>query len=112
MKVGAVAALGGAGPDGVAASPAFAGLVVAHGGDNVIVDVAGFLERIGDAGGLLAGKFGDGVVERHELVRLQIALHEGIVSRSRGGSILRGGRMDVDGVLAAGGVEKECDVVA
>src|SRR4029077_15264064 len=48
----------------------------------------------------------------HEFVGFQIALHEGIVGRSHGGSVLQRGGMDVDGVFAAGGVKKECDVIA
>src|ERR1700757_3269803 len=111
MKIGTVAALGGAGPDGVAAAPAFACFVVAHGRDDVVVDVAGFLQRRGVSGGLLAGEVRDSVVEGHELVRLEVALHEGIVGGKGGGNVLHGGRMDVDGVLAAGGVKEERDVV-
>jgi hypothetical protein len=37
MEVRAVAALGGASPDGVAAAPAIAGFVVAHVGDDVLL---------------------------------------------------------------------------
>jgi len=44
MEIGAVAALCRASPDGVAAAPAFAGFVIAHGGEDVIVNVAGFLD--------------------------------------------------------------------
>src|ERR1700692_1283009 len=107
MKVGAVAVLGGAGPNGVAAAPAFAGFVVAHGGDDVIVNVAGFLGRGGVAGGLLVGEFGDGAVEWNELVGFEIPLHERVGGGIRCGGVLQGGRMDVDGMLAAGGVGKK-----
>src|SRR6266481_1858178 len=103
--------LGGASPDGVAASPAFAGFVVTHGSEDVIINVAGFLERRGVAGSLLAGEFGDGAVEGDELVGFEIALQERVVRGRDGGSILQRRRMDVDGVLAACGVEEESDVV-
>src|SRR5258708_19023127 len=103
--------LGSARPDGVAAAPAFAGFVVAHGGDDVIINVAGFLERRGIAGGLLAGEFGDGAVEGNKLVGFEIALQEGIVGGERGGGVLQCGGMDVHRVLAACGVEEESDVV-
>src|SRR5437899_9674540 len=105
MKVGAVAVLGGASPDGIAAAPAFAGFVVAHGGNDVIVNVAGFLERRSVAGGLLAGKFGDGAAKRNEFVRLEIALHQGIAGGS-GGDVLHRGGMDVYSVFAASGIEE------
>src|SRR5437879_3082004 len=105
MKVGAVAVLGGASPDGIAAAPTFAGFVVAHGGDDVIVDVAGFLERRSVAGGLLAGKFGGGADDGDGVVRLEIALHEGIAGGS-GGDVLHRGGMDVYSVFAASGIEE------
>src|ERR1700720_4625941 len=111
MEVGAVAVLGSAGPDGVAAAPAFAGFVVAHGGDDVIVNVAGFLERRGVSGGLLAGKFGDGAVEGDEFVGFKITLHQGIVGGRSGGGVLRRGGADVYSVFAAGGIEEKSDVV-
>src|SRR5258707_13288291 len=103
--------LGSARPDGVAAAPAFAGFVVAYGGDDVIVNVAGFLERRGVAGGLLAGEFGDGAAEGNEFVGFEIALQERVVGCGHGGGILQGGGMNVDGMLATGGVEEESDVI-
>src|SRR5215469_6520247 len=99
MEVGTVAALGGAGPHGVAAAPAFAGLVVAQVGDNVIVNVAGFLERCGVAGGLLAGEVGDGAAEGDEFVGFEIAPQERASGGKGGGSGAHGGRVQVYGVL-------------
>src|SRR5713101_8603542 len=49
VEVGAVAALGRAGPDGVTAAPALARLVIAHRGDHIVVDLSRFLERVADA---------------------------------------------------------------
>src|SRR5579872_340089 len=59
MEVGTVAALRSASPNGVAAAPAFAGFVVAHGGDDVFVDVSGFFDLRGVACGVLLGKLSD-----------------------------------------------------
>src|SRR5882724_9892317 len=73
MKIGAVATLRGARPHGVTAAPAFSGFVIAHRGDNVVVDVTGFLDGRRITGGVLLGKFGDRAVEGHEVVRLQVA---------------------------------------
>src|SRR5437773_12564738 len=46
VKIGAVAALGGASPDGIPVTPARAGLVVTQGGDDVVVNGAGLGERV------------------------------------------------------------------
>ena len=81
MEIGAVAPLGATGPDGVAAAPAFPGLVVAHGGENVVVEVAGFFESGGIARGVFAGQFGDGTVEGNELVGLKVTLEIWFVRR-------------------------------
>ena len=61
MEVGAISALGGASPDSVAAAPANTGFVIAHGGNHVLVDVAGFFKWSGVAGGVLPGELGDDV---------------------------------------------------
>jgi hypothetical protein len=53
----------GASPDGIAAAPAFARFVIAHGGEYVVVDVAGFLDWRGVASGVLFGEFGYGAIE-------------------------------------------------
>ncbi len=58
MEVGAVAFLGVAGIEHVAVSPAGSGFVVLHGGEDVIVDGAGFVEMIGLASSDLHGKIG------------------------------------------------------
>src|SRR4029077_16183996 len=74
MKIGAVATLRGTRPYGVASAPSFAGLVIAHGSDDVIVDVTGFLNWRGITGGMLPGKLGDRAGERNYFVGLQVAL--------------------------------------
>jgi hypothetical protein len=111
VEIGAIAALGSAGPDGVAAAPAFAGLVVAHGGDDVIVDVACLGECGGVTGGLLTRKIGDDACEGDELVGLKVALE---VRRGRivHGHEFGGRRIERYLMLEAGGDEMEGDVEA
>src|SRR5208282_3980276 len=46
MKVGAVAFLGVARIENIAVSPAGSGFVVAHGSEDVVVDGAGFVQRL------------------------------------------------------------------
>src|SRR5260370_35235267 len=64
MEVGAIAFLRVTGIENVAVSPASAGLVVAHGGENVVVDGTGFVERfrfaLGDFECQISGGTGDG----------------------------------------------------
>jgi hypothetical protein len=67
MKVRAVAALGIAAPDGVAAAPALSRFVVVHRGNNVVVDLAGLLNRRVRPSCVLLGKFGDNAGEWHQL---------------------------------------------
>src|SRR5258708_12052373 len=84
MEIGAIATLRSAGPDGVAAAPAFAGFVIAHGGEHVIVDMTGLLDGGGITGGVLPGKLGDGAVERNEFVGFEVAL-QAWIARHPGG---------------------------
>ena len=74
MEVSAVAFLRVAGIEHVAATPARSGLVVAHGGEDVVVNGAGFVERLrfvlGDFGRQISRQAGD----RNEYVRLKILL--------------------------------------
>ena len=74
MKVGAVALLGIAGIEHIAVSPARAGLVVAHGGEHVIVDGACLLERRGLAFGHFHRQVGRQSGDRDQFVRLQVFL--------------------------------------
>jgi hypothetical protein len=81
MKIGTIAALGGASPNSVATAPAFAGLVVVHGGVDVVVDTLSFGQIAGFAGSTLSGEFGDDSIQGNELVGLQIATQSGIARR-------------------------------
>src|SRR6266852_1611686 len=100
MEIGAVATLSSAGPDGVAAAPAFAGLVIAHGGEDVVVDVAGLLNGSGITGGVPFGEFGDRAGERNEFVRLEVPLQVRFGGH-RGGDVLECSRVEGDPMLAA-----------
>src|SRR5271169_3555410 len=53
VEIRAVATLGSAGPYGITVAPTGAGLVVAHSGDDVIVDCSCFLQGISDPTRLL-----------------------------------------------------------
>ena len=80
VEVGAIAALPAAGPYGVAAAPALTGLVVAHGGKDVVVDVASLGKCGRVPGGVLLGEIGDDTVKGDEFVWFEIALE---IRRSR-----------------------------
>src|SRR5947208_10602310 len=70
VKIGAVAALGGASPDGIPVTPARAGLVVTQGGDDVVVNGAGLGERVRKPVSLLRRKLLNGSLEGNEAVGL------------------------------------------
>src|SRR6266576_3811175 len=106
MEIGAVATLCSACPEGVAAAPAFAGFVIAHGGEHVIVDMAGLLDGGGITGSVLPGKLGDGAVERNEFVGFEVAL-QAWIARHRGGAVLKCSRVEGDLMLAADGRESQ-----
>src|SRR5260370_5834320 len=55
MEICAVAPRGSASPDGVPAAPALAGFVIAHGGENLVVDVTSLLVSGGVTGGVCRG---------------------------------------------------------
>src|SRR5258708_32706783 len=74
VEMSAVAALGGASPYRIAVSPTGAGLIVAHGGDDVVVDCARFRDWVLDSTCLLRRKFRDGPLKRHAAVWLEEAL--------------------------------------
>src|SRR6266852_7001685 len=74
MEISAVATLGRTGPYRIAVAPTRAGLVVAHGGDDVIVDCARFLQRVWDPTRLLCRELRDDAVERHAAVRFEKTL--------------------------------------
>src|SRR5713226_631520 len=71
VEIGAVAALGRAGPYRIAVTPTGAGLVVAHSGDDEVVDCPRSREWVLDSACLLRGEFRDGSVKRHATVRLK-----------------------------------------
>ena len=110
MEVGAVTALGGASPDGVAAAPAFAGFIVAHGGDDVLVNVASFLDLSGVARSVLLGEAGDGATEGHEFVGLKVTVERGIGGRDR--RVVYSGASESNFVFVASGGETKSDVEA
>src|SRR5260370_15009465 len=111
MEIGAIATLRSAGPDGVAAAPAFAGFVIAHGGEHVVVDVTSLLDGSGIPGGVLFGKLGDPAVERNEFVGLKESLQVRI-ARRRSGDSLEGSRVQGNPVLAAHGRESQHHIKA
>src|SRR6516164_6216612 len=76
MEVRAISSLGRACPNGVSLAPAFAGFVVTHRGNHVFVDVPRFFQLSGVTSRMLFRQLGDRAVERHELVRLKVALHK------------------------------------
>src|SRR5580698_3623076 len=82
VKVGAVSALGVAGPDDVAVAAAGRSLVVGHVGDHVIVNRAGLIEISSLAGNHRGGEFLDAFIERHQAVGLQPAIQISLRGRS------------------------------
>src|SRR5260370_42230656 len=64
VEISALATLGGAGPDRIAVATTGAGLVVAHRGDDVVVDCSGFLQRGLNPTRLLRSEFRDDSLER------------------------------------------------
>src|SRR5713226_9340997 len=83
MEVGAIAFLRVTGIENVAVSPASARLVVAHGGENVVVDRTGYVERfrfaLGDFECQISGETGDG----NQGIGLQVPLTFCAGKRSR-----------------------------
>src|SRR5467141_2410224 len=71
VEISAVATLGRAGPYRIAVPPTGAGLVVAHRGDDVVVDCSRFRERVLDPTRLLRRELRDDSVERHAAVRFE-----------------------------------------
>src|SRR6266849_1617735 len=74
MEIRAVATLGRAGPYCIAVAPTGAGLVVAHGGDDVVVDCSRFPQRLSDPTRLLRSELCDNSLKRHATVRLKETL--------------------------------------
>src|ERR1700688_849296 len=72
MEVGAIAFLGVAGIEDIAMAPACSGLVVAHGGENVVVDGTGFIKRLSLALGDFSGQVGGKASDRDESIGLQV----------------------------------------
>jgi hypothetical protein len=105
MKIGAITVLRIAGPDGVAASPASAVVIVVHGRDNVVVDAARFVDRLGDVFCLLVGKLADHAIDGYEA----IGEKETIGSDERLAERLDGG-LERDAMLEALDVEGDFDV--
>ena len=108
MEVRAIAALRTAGPDGVTAAPTFAGLVVTHGSEDVVVDVAGLGEFGGIAGSMLGSEVRDDAIERDEFVGLEVSLE--VRRRGIGGDDLCLRPVKRDPVLQAGGDETHGDI--
>src|SRR3989442_12488845 len=59
VKISAVATLGRAGPYGIAVAPTGACFVVAHGGDDVVVDCSRFLQGVLDSTRFLLSELSD-----------------------------------------------------
>src|SRR6266852_4202457 len=71
VEIGAVATLGRASPYRIAVTPTSAGLIVAHGGDDIVIDCAPFRKWLLDSTGLLRREFRDNPLKRHAAVRLE-----------------------------------------
>src|SRR6267143_6914919 len=69
VEISAVATLGGAGPYRIAVAPAGAGFVVAHSGNDVVVDCSRFLQWILDSPCLLRSELRDDPLERDAAVQ-------------------------------------------
>src|SRR5256884_7510211 len=74
VEISAVATLGRAGPYRISVAPAGAGLVVAHRGDNEVVDCSRFLQRVSDSTRLLRSELRDDSLEGHAAIRLKETL--------------------------------------
>jgi len=75
MKVGAITSPRVAGKRRITSSPAGAGFVVAHPPEHVIVERFGALDLIGFSDDRLLRNCFEGLVERHQLFRPEIARH-------------------------------------
>jgi hypothetical protein len=106
VKIGTVAALGGASPDGIPVAPARAGFVVTQCSDDVVVDGAGLGERVLESAGLLRRKFLNGSLEGNEAVGFEETLKIGRGRASFGG---HGVRIERNTVLATGGFKRYAD---
>src|ERR1700745_2960811 len=73
MEARAIAALRTAGPECVPPAPTLAGLVVTHGSEDVVVDVASLGEFGGIAGSMLGREVRDDALERDEFVGLEVS---------------------------------------
>src|SRR5260370_40521999 len=71
VEISAVAALGRARPYRIAVAPTGTRLVVAHGGDDEVVDCPRFREWVLESACLLRGQVRDGSVKRDAAVRLK-----------------------------------------
>src|SRR5215469_5717065 len=74
MEIHAIALLGCARPNRIAVTPSGTGLVVAHSGQNIVVNSPSLCERLLDPSCFLCGKLRDLSLEGHETVRLKKAL--------------------------------------
>src|SRR6202034_4266844 len=105
MEVGAIAMLGGAGVDRVAMAPTCAVVVIVHGGDHVVVNLAGLRDRLGGTLRLLLGKLADLAVNGDKMIGLKVMRKLGL-RRGRRAS----GRIERHVVLIADEVEGEANV--
>ena len=110
VEIGAIAALGSAGPNCVAAAPTFAGLVVMHGGNDVVINVARFGKIRGIARSLLLGQLGNHAVQGNKPVGFQVSLKMRIAGRF--GFSRSGCWNHLDLVFKTGGDEVDGDVKA
>src|SRR5260370_12293558 len=74
VEIRAVATPARASPYCIAVAPTGAGLVVAHGGDDVVVDCSRFPQRLSDPKRLLRTELRDNSLKRHATVRLKETL--------------------------------------